>query len=167
MKKIIRLFSLLIVTTNSMAYSCEDYISDHWPNSRYTSETIDGGAVVTDNKTGLMWKQCSQGLTASDCESGAASEETWDQALEIAELESYAGFDDWRLPNKKELRTLVALNCINPSINEVIFPNTKSNTYWSSSIGANNIYDTWYINFFKGSDGNTTRDDAARIRLVR
>jgi len=55
-----------------------------------------GDGTVTDNATGLMW------VTA---DSGDGLD--WQDALAYAEDLSLAGHDDWRLPNAKELHTIV------------------------------------------------------------
>ena len=55
-----------------------------------------GDGTVSDSATGLMWMQ-------NDSDSGM----TWPQALDYAEDLQYAGYDDWRLPNVKELQSIV------------------------------------------------------------
>ncbi|MBU0755401.1 MAG: DUF1566 domain-containing protein [Planctomycetes bacterium] len=55
-----------------------------------------GNGTITDNATGLMWMQSDSG-TAYD----------WEEALDYAENLEYADHDDWRLPNAKELQSIV------------------------------------------------------------
>jgi len=55
-----------------------------------------GDGTVTDQTTGLMWMQ-------DDTGEGM----TWEEALAYAEELSLAGHDDWRLPNVKELQSIV------------------------------------------------------------
>jgi len=55
-----------------------------------------GNGTVTDNSTGLMWMQNDNGTGL-----------TWGNALSYAENFSYAGFSDWRLPDTKELQSIV------------------------------------------------------------
>ena len=55
-----------------------------------------GNGVVSDHATGLMWQQS---------DSGAGL--TWESALAYAEGLSLAGYRDWRLPNAKELQSIV------------------------------------------------------------
>jgi len=52
--------------------------------------------TVTDQATGLMWmrEDSGEGLT-------------WEEALAYAENLEFAGYDDWRLPNAKELQSIV------------------------------------------------------------
>jgi hypothetical protein len=55
-----------------------------------------GDGTITDNATGLMWKQ-------DDSEEGME----WETALNYAENHEFAGYSDWRLPNAKELQSIV------------------------------------------------------------
>ena len=55
-----------------------------------------GDGTVTDEATGLMWQQADSG-----------SGMDWEDALEYAENSTLAGYDDWRLPNVKELQSIV------------------------------------------------------------
>jgi hypothetical protein len=55
-----------------------------------------GNGTITDNATGLMWMQNDNG-------SGVL----WENALNYAESHSYAGFSDWRLPDAKELQSIL------------------------------------------------------------
>ncbi len=53
-------------------------------------------STITDASTGLMWQQ-------SDTSEGME----WDVALRYCENSDLAGYDDWRLPNAKELQYIV------------------------------------------------------------
>ena len=160
---------LLLFPSILQAQTIEGYIDNEWPDSRYTDH---GNGTVTDTKTGLSWKQCSEGQTASSggC-SGDASSYTWDQALQQpATLNSgggYAGHSDWRLPNIKELASLGALDRNSPSINSALFPSTPSAWFWSSSPYADNRYDAWKFGFSYGYGDNFYRYDNYHVRLVR
>jgi hypothetical protein len=57
----------------------------------------------------------------------------WGQALAQANASTHAGFNDWRLPNRAELRSLVETGCADPAINTVVFPATATTEYWSST----------------------------------
>ena len=52
--------------------------------------------TVTDRATGLMWQKADSGKTFN-----------WQGALAYAEGLTLAGHDDWRLPNAKELQSIV------------------------------------------------------------
>lgn len=55
-----------------------------------------GDGTVTDNATGLMWTQDDDGNGM-----------VWIDALSYAENSTFAGYNDWRLPNAKELQSIV------------------------------------------------------------
>jgi hypothetical protein len=58
--------------------------------------TENGDGTITDQATGLMWQQADNGNTYD-----------WESALSYAENLSLAGHNDWRLPNAKELHSIV------------------------------------------------------------
>lgn len=55
-----------------------------------------GDGTITDNATGLMWQQADDGVTRD-----------WENALSYAENLSLAGHNDWRMPNAKELHSIL------------------------------------------------------------
>ncbi len=55
-----------------------------------------GDGTVTDHATGLMWQQADSGVGMD-----------WEEALAYAENSTLAGYDDWRLPNVRELQSIV------------------------------------------------------------
>ncbi|MEI7491633.1 MAG: DUF1566 domain-containing protein [Bacteroidota bacterium] len=55
-----------------------------------------GNGTITDNATGLMWMQNDNGTGV-----------LWKDALSYAENFTYAGYSDWRLPDTKELQSIV------------------------------------------------------------
>ncbi len=61
--------------------------------------------VITDRATGLMWLQDDSGHFEVGDEADGALD--WPQALGWCEGLSFAGYDDWRLPNAKELQSIV------------------------------------------------------------
>lgn len=64
-----------------------------------------GDGTITDHATGLMWMKLDSGhLKAGPNKDGKLN---WQQALEWAENLDYAGHNDWRLPNAKELQSIV------------------------------------------------------------
>jgi len=64
-----------------------------------------GDGTVTDEATGLMWMKVDSGkLKAGKNKDGKLN---WREALSWAENLEYAGYSDWRLPNVKELQSIV------------------------------------------------------------
>jgi hypothetical protein len=72
---------------------CVRGTEDVYGASTYTDE---GDYTVTDNGTGLMWMSEDDGTTRN-----------WEEALLYAEASEHAGYSDWRLPNIKELQSLI------------------------------------------------------------
>ncbi len=108
--------------------------------STFTSWT-DGGSSITDNSTGLVWQRCAlgQSWTGSSC-SGTASTAAWAAAVSGAP----AG---WRLPNVKELESMVERRCSLPAVDGAAFPafpTAPQVQFWSSTPG-------WAVNFSDGS----------------
>jgi len=92
----------------------------------------------------------------------------WETALDAAEDYVFAGSSNWRLPNFKELASIIEKSCYAPAINEHTFPATLSIDYLSSSpsIGMNN-FGAWNVNFEVGYGFFDARSDPNyRIRLV-
>ncbi len=58
--------------------------------------TGNGDGTVSDHSTGLMWQQADDGVPRD-----------WENALSYAESLELAGYSDWRLPNAKELQSIV------------------------------------------------------------
>ena len=64
-----------------------------------------GDGTITDRATGLTWMQKDSGhLKAGPKQDGKMN---WEQALRWVEGLHYAGHSDWRLPNIKELQSIV------------------------------------------------------------
>ncbi len=113
--------------------------------------TLNGNETVTDNKTALIWMRNIVTITH------------WQDALNIAENYSFAGKDDWRLPNLKELFSIVDTSRQTPAINTSVFPATASDRFWTSS--KYNI-----VEFDAGSNDRSDVHDSnwsLRVRLVR
>lgn len=128
--------------------------------------------TITDVKTGLMWSVCSIGQSYSDGQcTGAPQSFSWTQALQQAQIVNnaggLAGKADWRLPNLKELGSIVEYQCHNPAINLEAFPDTPSATYWSSTPDPRTGRQARSIYFVDGSDLTPDVSTARHVRLVR
>lgn len=140
---------------------------------RYTNNP-DG--TVTDNITGLMWDQCSWGQTwvpGPAC-LGLGSNYDFSEAQRIAANANsqnggsgYKGHNDWRLPNRTELVSLIKPGAWDPSIDTAAFPNTVRKSFWSSTVYAPDPAFGWNVDF---GDGDATANYQTLnfdVRLVR
>ena len=86
--------SLMLKTSDTYSAMCvsgEEYGKD----ANYTSETVNGEEAIRDSSTNLLWQKT------------YVLDKTWKDALKYCEDLEYAGYSDWRLPNKNELATLL------------------------------------------------------------
>jgi hypothetical protein len=117
---------------------------------------------------GLMWQQCSDGLSGAGCVTGAAVAVTWDNAIAYCEGLSLGGFTDWRLPNIEELKSIVDVTTYNPAINTAYFPTTVSAGYWSSASCAPGTPSyAWFVDFSYGRMGSSNKTSTHYVRCVR
>jgi hypothetical protein len=109
------------------------------PDPRFTDN---GDGTVTDNLTGLMW--------AKDINASGAM--NWEAAIDYANNLSLGGegcgssntYTDWRLPNRRELESLLDMgnSPAFPSGHPFIFPNYYWDKYiWSSNTNSNGTGD--------------------------
>jgi hypothetical protein len=148
------------------AATCNASITPSTPSAEFTDH---GNGTVTHSRTGLMWQRCAEGQTwsAGTC-TGSASSMSWGNSLKLAVSATTGGYSDWRVPNIKELRTIVEDRCYNPSINDSIFPNTPASGFWSASASADNSGSAWFVNFAWGNaSGGYRKSDDGQVRLVR
>jgi hypothetical protein len=149
-------------------------------------------SCVQDNVTGLVWevKQNRDGNTDGtnihDADNtyrwggkthlgdfGTESEffSDWDTLVDGANSEVFCGFSNWRVPERKELHSIVDYSSIEPSIDTIYFPNTQSSTnslyYWSASPNANDSRFAVYVDFRFGSSSVYARARWHYVRLVR
>ena len=163
-------FVRLVSSSAAVASHFSDYSDD-----RYTDN---GDGTISDAQTGLMWMQCSYGQTYDGndddgdqiiCE-GSPTFGTWQQAFAWAadsNANSTYGYSDWRLPNIKELGSIVDFGSAKPAINQNIFPNTASGPYWTSTPSRANVHQTIFIGFQAGDYGPSDRISNLYLRLVR
>lgn len=136
------------------------------PPSAFTSYN-DGTATHT--ATGLMWKKCAEGQTFNGLScNGSASTSTWSASLSTAKNSNFAGYSDWRLPNKQELESVVDDSCHSPAINDTIFPNDPQLWTWTSTTVPESPAAAWIVNFqFGTTDIRDKGDNDKTVRLVR
>ena len=138
-----------------------------WANAAPFTVSADG-QEVTDTKTGLVWRRCAEGMTASSgtC-TGTASAFTHESALTRASTQATATGVAWRLPNVKELSSIADKSRINPAIDTVAFPATPASWFWSSSPYVGYADVAWVVYFGYGGSYDSGRGNRARVRAVR
>lgn len=122
------------------------------PTGSFESSTVNSDVIVTDSETGLIWQKTYK------------TDKTWKEALNYCETLTYAGFSDWRLPNKNELASLVNYEKLDPASD---FPDMPGKYFWSSSTywGATNY--AWIVNFAHGKVDSSNKSSSTYVRCVR
>lgn len=107
-----------------------------WPHPRFRAD----GETAADLLTGLTWTR-NANLTEFPL--------TWQESLDfIADMNRRGEFGhaDWRLPNRRELRSLVSYQTLRPALPEKHpFVNVVLNWYWTSTTAAINPAYAWYV----------------------
>jgi len=129
---------LLFPGSRPAAATRTDCDTSIYPLSSPTSRFEDGSdGTVTDKQSKLMWMRCAVGQSwAQGTCAGQTSSLSWEDALKAAQTTNKSGkffYSDWRLPQLPELASITELQCKNPRINLVIFPNTAADFFWSAT----------------------------------
>ncbi len=91
---------------------------------------------------------------------------TFEAAVNACEILNLEGITNWRLPNIKELTTIIDDNVHAPAIKTASFENTTNNYYWSSTTTASDTTKAWSINFNYGTHNIVTKTNSAYVRCV-
>ena len=145
------------------------------PTPRFTDN---GNGTVTDRLTGLVWLKDGICVKFWGSDSATVNPRPWAQAVQSANLlaagscglndGSKAG--DWRLPNRKELDTLIDLGQSNPALPEgwPLGDSVLGVFYWTSTTVAPPLStNAWAFNVFNGLVFYTAKTDELHVRPVR
>jgi hypothetical protein len=144
-----------------------------WPIPRFT-DNVDG--TVTDNLTGLIW------LKNANCAAGAV---VWNTAIDYCaalhdgctdcfgtsgdcDLSDVSSAGDWRLPNIKELLSLVDYSNYNPALPTNPFSSVQSiGFYWSSTTFVKTDTEAFAVYIYSGSSSNYGKSVARYVWPVK
>jgi len=139
-----------------------------------------GDGTITDLNTGLTWEKKSDDGSIHDKD----TRYNWSDAIgvHVAMLNSmsFAGHNDWRLPNAKELQSLVDYENVNPAVASAFNTGcafagctvqacscTMAADYWSSTSNANVPINAWEVDFFAGFVRPADKTGGNFVRAVR
>jgi hypothetical protein len=145
----------------------------NWPTPRLVDNNNE---TVTDRLTGLMWTKDANLMLARNPEydtnqwvDGAIN---WQHAMNYVALlnsENYLGYNDWRMPNRNEMNSLVDISRKLPAIPEN-FPFTNINgfnfeySYWTSTTRADEPDQAWMLRLHDGMMGGGNKLVYEKIR---
>lgn len=133
-----------------------------WPNPRFTDN---GNGTVTDNLTGLIW------LKNANC----FGIQNWFDALNAANtlnngecgLTDDSAEGDWRLPNVRELHSLIDYGRVMPVLpSGHPFTGVQSNNYWTSTSNDIDVF-AWYVDLNSGQMSFTSKAQTYYVWPVR
>lgn len=122
------------------------------------------GNIVTDNDTLLQWQ-----------DNTVDTPMNWSSSLLYCEDLILDGYSDWRLPNVKELTSIIDDSRVDPAIYPTfehigyVYPNDYSIYYWSSTTQTYDKYRTaaWLVKFDDGGMSHTYKSISCCVRCVR
>ena len=131
------------VSAGGTSRFCARYVrgAKAWNTHTYYNN---GDGTVTDLDTGLMWTQA------------PGSAMTWNAAIAWAEGLTTGGYTDWRLPNVKELQSIVDITqavattaaASKAPVNRLLFPGTTATAHWSSTpLRSPTLTSAWLVEF--------------------
>ncbi|MBU1534393.1 DUF1566 domain-containing protein, partial [Myxococcota bacterium] len=143
-------------------------------HSRFVAaEPVSGEPIVGDRVTGLIWQGCSAGQSGADC-SGDAEFIDWASALAYCQSLTWGGYNDWRLPNIREISSIIDGSRTLPAINTGVFPgtpyygpvtNNNAGQYWSSTARSYNSF-ALYADFTFGFTHFYEQPEGRHVRCV-
>jgi len=132
------------------------------------SYTNHGDGTVTDNNTLLMWEVKDTGSGIH----GVNQTFLWSDSFTVflATLNTapcFASHCDWRMPNVKELQSIVDYSQFDPAIASSFPGSTAAGFYWSSTATAGNASHAWVVGFDVGGVFFDAQNVGLRVRAVR
>ncbi len=131
--------------------------------------------TVKDNLTGLTWLK----------NAGCFTQQQWSAALITAStlkqgdcaLTDGSAEGDWRLPNIRELRSLINAQYVNPALSNTLgiahysngdpFSGVRADLYWSATTSAHNTDRSWYIDFTTGHASQYPKEHSYSVWPVK
>ena len=135
----------------------------------FSKDFIDKGYYVIDLKNRVEWLKCTVGqIWDNEKCVGDPVKLTLEEAEILTNQVSIELGGEWRLPDKKELVSLICKSCDNVKINESIFPDTPAEIFWTSQRNWWSPKFFWSVNFFTGyTYGRFVPEKKLFVRFLR
>lgn len=144
-----------------------------WPNPRFTNNN---NGTVTDNLTGLVWLRHANCVEFFFGDGTNQNHRSWSEAFIAANNLSsgYCGLSDgsiagqWRLPNLRELLSLVDYGNMSPALpTPHPFLGSLTAWYWSSTTSPGAPVAAWRVGFSTGSVSEGYKGENLNVLAVR
>jgi len=130
-----------------------------------------GQGVVIDHLTELIWQYDPVDSVPQPLEL------SWNGAIDYCNTLDLGDYTDWRLPNLRELQSLINYKYFFPAISNAAgtgkgvgndpFYAFQSSSYWSATTHADFSNAAWCIEFFEGHTDTSNKTDSKYVRCVR
>lgn len=131
-----------------------------WPTPRFTVGSGATANCITDNLTGLTW------LRDGDLANGGGVVLKWESAIQIASTGSWCGYNDWRLPNIREIMSLINYSQQYTTwLIDAGFANLDTTTYWSSTTMPSNPTKAWTGSIKNGYNSEQSKANSSSYVL--
>jgi hypothetical protein len=135
-----------------------------WPSPRFLTINL----TTVDYLTGLVWATEADTPPYGTCPDGV---KTWYEALDYVDClndQVYAGYSDWRLPNRKELFSLIDREQHQPALpSDHSFADVQLGYYWTSTTYAFDTQSAWVVGTRYGDMGPRSKSGNAWVWPVR
>lgn len=116
------------------------------------------GDTIVDTESGLMWQKTS------------AFEGDWEEALFFCEQDTFGDYTDWRMPNRKELQSLIDYAKTSAPLADTGEDKFGIDpvSYWTSTTFVQDPTNAWTVNFENGHiEGKNKVTDKCKVLAVR
>jgi hypothetical protein len=128
--------------------------------------TNNGDNTVTDNTTSLMWQQTDDTTTYNWFEAtGTEDTEYNPSVIDVCGSLILGGYNDWRLPERRELESIVHYDRASPAIDTSYFSGSYLD-YWSATESSGGT-SAWKVYFENGMVGSFYKINSYFVRCVR
>lgn len=129
---------------------------------------VAGGQDIHDTWTGLVWRRCAQGQTwnGRTCR-GAVVGFRWQPALTHSQTWARRTGQPWRLPNVKELGSVIERGAAVPTLNRVAFPGMAEQPFWTSTAVSSINRESWQVDTASGEVRPGFQNEQKGVWLVR
>jgi Protein of unknown function (DUF1566) len=137
-----------------------------WPVPRFTDN---GNGTVTDNLTGLIWLKQASCSTISPADWLTALAHDNGLAHGQCGLTDGSHAGDWRIPNIKELQSLVDLGHFSPALpgGHPFLGVQSENRWWSTTYAGNPDNAAWNVYLLSGYTAGLVKSGAYLVWPVR
>ncbi len=112
--------------------------------------------IVSDSATGLQWQDNDIGKPM-----------TWQSAIDACENLTLGNENSWRLPNIKELKSIIDASRVNPAIASAFTQTDSTYYYWSSTPYEGYEDGAWVVDFYNGHSRSNYKGSTLFVRCVR